>query len=96
MYMMSFHLVAEVGLQKSLYTVREEEKLLEVCVVVTKPSIECPVQFSFDVHIWTEDKDGDDKAGKSVPCVRIILSLGQDVSNDKIFHYRGWKGLHCI
>ena len=74
MYDVSTHLVAEVGLQEKLYKVHEEEQLLEVCVVVNKPSIECPVQFSFNVSIWTEDKD----ASKSVPLCKncVIIFIG--------------------
>ena len=61
-------LVAVVGQEKTFYRVNEEEGLVEVCVVVDSPSIDCPVQYSFNVSIWTEDIE----AGKLVPPVGIV------------------------
>ena len=46
-----------VGLEKQLFKAHEEDELVEVCVVVDSPSIECPVKYSFNVSIWTEDKE---------------------------------------
>ena len=60
------YLVAVVGQEKTFYRVNEEEGLVEVCVVVDSPSIDCPVEFSFNVSIRTEDKE----AGK------LVLSVG--------------------
>ena len=57
-----------VGLEKQLFKVNEEDELVEVCVVVDSPSIDCPVKYSFNVSIWTEDGE----AGKLVPPVGIV------------------------
>ena len=61
-------LAAVVGQEKTFYRVNEEEGLVEVCVVVDSPSIDCPVQYSFNVSIWTEDIE----AGKLVLHVGIV------------------------
>ena len=57
-----------VGLELTFYRVYEEDELVEVCVVVDSPSIDCPVQYSFNVSIWTEDRE----AGKLVPHVGTV------------------------
>ena len=62
------HPAAVVGLEKTFYKVYEEELFVEVCVVVDSPSIDCPIQFSFDFYLWTEDKE----ASKSVPNVGTV------------------------
>ena len=57
-----------VGLERTLYRVYEEDEFVEVCVVVYRLSIDCPVQYSFNVSIWTEDRE----AGKLVPHVGTV------------------------
>ena len=57
--------MAVVGLEKTFYAVAEEEKMIEVCVVVKNPDYEeegCPVVSSFDIVISTVD----DTAGKYI------------------------------
>ena len=29
--------------------------MVELCVVVVEPDIECPVEFSFNIHLYTAD-----------------------------------------
>ena len=45
-------LVAVVGFQKERYRVSEEEKEINVCVVI-KSQAECPVSFSFELTLST-------------------------------------------
>ena len=47
--------MAEVGLMKT-YQGSEDEGLVEVCAIVNSPSIGCPVEFHFDVHLSTIDE----------------------------------------
>ena len=50
--------MAVVGLEKTFYTVTEEDLMIEVCVVVKNPDYEgeeCPVASSFDIIISTVD-----------------------------------------
>ena len=39
--------VAVVGLEQTLYMVSEDVGLVELCVNVSSPIIECPITFSF-------------------------------------------------
>ena len=40
---------AVVGLEQTLYCVREDVGTLEMCAVVYSPKINCPIQLSFNV-----------------------------------------------
>ena len=33
----------------------EDVGMIELCVVVLEPDIECPVEFPFNVHLYTAD-----------------------------------------
>ena len=44
-----------------MYTVSEDEGIVEVCVVVFFPNGSCPIQFPFDIRLST----GDGTAGKT-------------------------------
>ena len=44
-----------VGLEKTVYTVLEDEGMVEVCAVVFFPSGSCPIQFPFDIRLVTSD-----------------------------------------
>ena len=48
--------MAVVGLEKTFYTVAEENLMIDVCVVVKNPEDEdeeCPVAFFFDLVVST-------------------------------------------
>ena len=47
--------MAVVHLKDTVYRVREDEGVVQVCIVVTKPNVECPVTFPFDIHFYTSD-----------------------------------------
>ena len=47
--------VAVVGLERTLYQVSEDVGVVEVCAVVLSPSSPCPITFSFDVILVTND-----------------------------------------
>ena len=47
--------VAEVGLMKN-YQVSEDDAVVEICAFVNSPSIECPVEYHFNVHLSTTDE----------------------------------------
>ena len=44
-----------VGLEKTFYSVSEDVGVVEVCAIVYSPTINCPIEFSFDVNISTSD-----------------------------------------
>ena len=44
---------AIVGLERMYYEVEEDGGVVEVCVIVSFPDIECPIQFHFSVSITT-------------------------------------------
>ena len=45
--------VAVVHLKDTVYRVREDAGVVRICIVVTKPNVECPVTFPFDIHFYT-------------------------------------------
>ena len=47
--------VAVVGLERTLYHVMEDVGVVEVCAIVYRPSVDCPINFPFDVHLSTSD-----------------------------------------
>ena len=46
---------AVVGLERTIDQVSEDVGVVEVCVIVNSPSVECPIQFSFDVRLSTNN-----------------------------------------
>ena len=61
--------VAEVGLERTIYQVSEDDGVVEVCVVVYSPVIECPIQFAFEVRLSTTNNS----AGKESIIVKEIV-----------------------
>ena len=61
MYLLVFISPSEavVGLQTTFYTVRENRGEVEVCVEVSSPNRDCPIECPIDVLLST----GDDSAG---------------------------------
>ena len=51
---------AIVGLERMVYTVAEDDNVVEVCAVVFFPSGGCPIEFDFKIRLET----GDGSAGK--------------------------------
>ena len=51
-----------MGLQRTFYTVDEDDGVVEVCLSVTRPNIGCPVTYPFDVLLITVA----DRAGKYI------------------------------
>ena len=45
--------MAVVGLQRTFYSVDEDDGMVEVCLSVIRPSIGCPVTYPFDVLLIT-------------------------------------------
>ena len=50
-----FLTVAVVGLERTSYQVSEGVNMLELCVIVYSPSIECPIEIPFNVNLFTSD-----------------------------------------
>ena len=46
---------AQVGLPNVPYNVSELETMIMVCASVISPSLTCPIEFSFDVRLYTID-----------------------------------------
>ena len=42
-----------VGLEQTLYAVSEEVNMVEVCVIIYSPVIDCPIAFPFGVKLIT-------------------------------------------
>ena len=47
------YLVARVGFEEMFYEVNETTGIVEICVVVYEPDIDCPIQMEFTVSIET-------------------------------------------
>ena len=54
-----------------MYTVSEDEGMIEVCTVVSFPSGSCPIQFPFDIRLAT----GIGTAGKTLVNLLICILL---------------------
>ena len=46
---------AEVVLENTVYHVSEDEGVAEVCVVVSSPDIECPIELPFNGTLYISD-----------------------------------------
>ena len=57
-YMLLQPTEAVVGLQRSIYWVREDVGVVQVCILVHSPSIGCPVAYPFTVVFSTDDSAG--------------------------------------
>ena len=44
-----------VGLERTFYQVSEDVGVVEVCAIVYSPTIDCPIEFPFDVRLSTRD-----------------------------------------
>lgn len=44
---------AVVGLEHTFYSVLESDVSVEVCAVVYEPITDCPVEFNFDLRLYT-------------------------------------------
>ena len=51
-----------MGLERTFYSVSEDVGVVEVCGIVYSPTIDCPIEFPFNVSLLTTDGS----AGK--PC----------------------------
>ena len=52
---MSHSLVAVVGLEQTFFSVEEDVGLIQICVNVSFPEIDCPIAFPFEVLLSTAD-----------------------------------------
>ena len=52
---MSHSLVAVVGLEQTFFRVEEDVGLIQICVNVSFPEINCPIAFPFEVLLSTAD-----------------------------------------
>ena len=52
-----------MGLEVTFYQVSEDVDVVEVCAIVYSPTIDCPIEFPFDVRLSTRDGS----AGKHCP-----------------------------
>ena len=46
---------ARVGLERTFYSVSEGVGVVELCAVVYEPDITCPIEFPFNVRLFTAD-----------------------------------------
>ena len=44
-----------VGLEKTIYNVSENVGMAEVCVIVYSPTVDCPIEFPFNVSLSTRN-----------------------------------------
>ena len=44
-----------VGLEKTFYNVTEDVGVVEVCAIVYSPTIDCPINFTFDISLSARD-----------------------------------------
>ena len=51
----TLYIGAVIGLEQTFYNVSESEGLVELCVIVRSPFIECPITLSFSVILSTTD-----------------------------------------
>lgn len=63
--------MAGVGLQTTFLQVSEDVGVEQVCVIVTSPTIDCPIAFPFVVNVET----GDNSAGNLYVCCSAIRRL---------------------
>ena len=60
-----------VGLERTFDQVSEGVGVVEVCVIVDSPSVECPIQFSFDVRLSTTNGT----AGELITIILIVILI---------------------
>lgn len=60
-----------MGLERTLYSVSEDVGVVEVCAYVYSPTIDCPIEFPFNVSLSTTDGS----AGKCCDVCNYIKSL---------------------
>ena len=58
-----------------MYTVSEDEGLVEVCAVVFFPSGSCPIQFRFDIRLGTSDGTTGKGFGESTTLILLFDTL---------------------
>ena len=46
---------ARIGLEETSFRVMEDVGMIELCAIVVTPDIECPVKFTFNIHLYTVD-----------------------------------------
>ena len=56
-----------MGLERAVYTVAEDDNVVEVCAVVLLPSGGCPIEFAFNIIL-------DGSAGKWFSKQRVLYS----------------------
>ena len=71
---LSLHAVAVVGLERAFYSVREDVGVVEVCAIVYSPTINCPIAFPFNVHLFTRDSTAGNIATDGV-CVCVCVCV---------------------
>ena len=47
--------VACVGLEQTFFRVPESVGVVELCVIVSSPDVDCPIKFNFEVNLSTRD-----------------------------------------
>ena len=65
--------VARVGLEQTFYSVNKSARVVEICAVVLEPSINCPIEFAFDVGL--ETNDGSAGSYRNLHCGGIIIRV---------------------
>ena len=60
-----------MGLERTLYSVAEDVGVVEVCAIVYSPTIDCPIEFPFNVSLSITDGS----AGKCCDVCNYIKSL---------------------
>ena len=53
-----------------MYTVSEDEGMVEVCAVVSFPSGKCPIQFPFNITLIVTRNDTTGKIYRMYHCIR--------------------------
>ena len=68
-----------VGLEKTFYQVREDVGVVEVCAIVYSPTIDCPIEFLFNVSLSTRNNSA------GIHSDECMHSAG--IHSDECMHY---------
>ena len=50
-----YYTAAVVGLERTFYQLSEDTGVVEVCAIVTNPTIDCPIDFPFNISFSKTD-----------------------------------------
>ena len=72
--LIDIYTAAVVGLERTFYTVSEDDGIVEVCAIVTDPDIMCPIEFPFQVNFSTTNGTAGVRGHSSTLYTKLISS----------------------